>query len=207
MDFFHLSCDFSFGTCLWANSGNASWRRFSDADGWWLEAAGNSSEAHEFVLETDFTFSTSEEKALFFSYQLNGSSSELVVESRANETAWQRHFESAGAQGGVWQQAFVKVPAGTVALRLSASTAAEDVVRIQSLQAVNVVPTWAEVACSFEAGTCGWSTTGANQWRRAYWASLDVAWGTGPYAPFEGEWCSYTEADDTFNQARGKNSM
>ena len=190
VDFNQLSCNFEFDVCLWLSTGNSTWQRVkSDGADWWLEAA-NTSETQHFILETLAAFNITEEKALIFDYQLFGSSSvSLKVEQRTTGTEWQSLFtESGGRDDATWRPALLRVPAGTVALRVSAVLAAGDVVRLQSLQAVDVVPSFAQVACSFEADLCGWSMAGGPPWLRDSRSLWPL---TGPQQAADGQWYIY----------------
>ena len=73
VEFDQLTCEFSFDTCLWQSSGASSWQLAGDANGRWLEASGNSSQASERILVTVARFNTSEERVLVVFFQLSGS--------------------------------------------------------------------------------------------------------------------------------------
>ena len=63
--------------------------------------------------------------------------------------------------GSSWKHAIVKIPEGTVALRLLASLETEeDVVKLDSVWASSSVPNVENITCAFETDLCGWSTAG-----------------------------------------------
>ena len=143
LNFNKLTCPFSLDTCFWYNAGSSSWQLVGQggADGW-LEATRSGAEGQEYVLQTAAVFNTTEEKFLVVAYQLSGSDSvALELQHKSSAGDWQLLLSDSGphANGTLWQNASVVVPAGTVGLRLLANVTNElDTVRIDSLHATNV---------------------------------------------------------------------
>ena len=194
VEFDQLSCEFSFDTCLWQSTGASSWQLAGDADGHWLEASGNSSQAPDWILETAALFNTREEKALIFDYQLSGSETvALELQHKASAGGWQRLLFESGDRSAVWHTAIVTIPDATIGLRFVANITGEAaVVRIDSLHAANTLRDWGDIACSFESNFCAWSTS-AQAWlrRRGYNPSSDI----------RRVWYIYTEASGNENKA------
>ncbi|CAE7805594.1 unnamed protein product [Symbiodinium sp. CCMP2592] len=200
-EFRQLSCDFSFDTCLWQNTGVASWQLAvgqGNDDGPLLEATWNGTQG-EPMLQTSVLFNTTEEKALVVDYQLSGSDS-VVLEVQCQTSAgdWQRLLSETGGRSSVWHSAIVTIPASTVGLRLLANITSEaDVVRIDTVHAANILPDWRGIACDFESDFCAWST-GVNPWFPRSGSTPSSS--TGPSRAAEGEWYIFTEASDNANK-------
>ena len=201
-DFRQFSCDFRFDTCLWINTGTASWQHVAGPGEHdrWLEVAGNGSQAQQCTLETAAVFNTTETKILLFAYQVFGSSSTtLAVEYETSADDWHTLWLNSSDQSGVWQQAAVLVPVSTTGLRLSGNVAnASDVVRVKSLQA-SYLQQFGDIACGFEADLCSWSSNGEHQWLRNSGPTPSSS--TGPEQAAEGTWYVYIDAWSAFDKA------
>ena len=147
-----------------------------------------------FVLEGPL-FSAAKKKALLFAYKLSGSSSvSLNVEHRASEANWSSIFSKVGDTGASWQFASIRVPDGTVAVRVLASlSTAEESVKLDSILAVDEVPSLENVTCDFEYGFCDWSAGTVHRWQRT-WVETPSPH-TGPQEAYEGWSYIYTEAN------------
>ena len=161
-DFRQFSCDFRFDTCLWINTGTASWQHVAGPGEHdrWLEVAGNGSQAQQCTLETAAVFNTTETKILLFAYQVFGSSSTtLAVEYETSADDWHTLWLNSSDQSGVWQQAAVLVPVSTTGLRLSGNVSnASGVVRVGSLLALEPAAAFANISCTFEHNSaCKWA--------------------------------------------------
>ena len=158
----HLACDFALDTCRWLNTGNASWQGASgqSADGW-LEAEGNASDGQVFIIETPMLTVTAE-KGVVVSYMMTGSSSvSLEVEHKTEFAGWSTLFSESGDTGEAWKVAAIRVPEGTVGLRLLASLSTWEKAKVGAISVANVVSSFANLTCSFEVDPCGWlSRTG-----------------------------------------------
>ncbi|CAE7688638.1 unnamed protein product [Symbiodinium sp. CCMP2592] len=199
VEFDQLTCEFGFDTCLWQSTGASSWQLAGDADGQWLEAVQSGSQASQWILETAALFNTTEEKALVFDYQLNGSGTvALELQHQASAGDWQRLWMQSGSRGAGWHAAIVTIPSSTVSLRLLANVTDDaDVVRIDSLHAADVLHDWSSISCGFESDFCAWSTS-SHPWLRG--SGTTPSSGTGPDEAAEGESYIYTEASDNENK-------
>ncbi|CAE6963162.1 unnamed protein product, partial [Symbiodinium sp. CCMP2592] len=199
VQFRQLSCDFRFDTCLWRSNGSSSWQLVGDANGQWLEASRSGSQAPEWIFETAALLNTTEERVLVFNYQLSGSNTvTLEVQHQTSAFGWQRLLLQSGGRSAVWNGAVVIIPSSTLGLRFVANITGEaDVVRIDSINASNVLRDWSDIACGFESDFCAWSTS-ASTWLRHSGATPSSD--TGPDEAGEGEWYIYTEASDNENQ-------
>ena len=180
--FLELSCPFRFDTCLWRNTGTASWQLAAGEggeDGKWLAAAGNRSQAL-YILETPAVFNVTGEKMLIIGCQLLGTDSvALEVQHQISPGDWQSLFLESGPNTAVWHHAAVLVPVGTVSLRFIANLTSDlDVVRIDSARAEDVLRDWDDVACGFESDVCRWKTTSVPSFQRLSGATPSS--GTGP---------------------------
>ena len=200
VEFDQLTCEFRVDTCLWQSPDASSWQLAGDADGQWLEAVQNGSQASEWILETAARFNTSEDKVLMFDYQLNGSGTvALELQHQTSAGGWQRLWLESGSRVAGWHAAIVTIPSSTVSLRLLANVTGEaDVVRIDSLHAANVLHDWGAISCGFESDFCAWSTS-SHAWLRR--SGTTPSSGTGPDEASEGESYIYTEASDNENKA------
>ncbi|CAE7405136.1 UVR8 [Symbiodinium sp. CCMP2592] len=155
--FLQLSCDFELDTCFWFRSGNPTWQFAAGHahDGSMsLEAAGNETEHRTFSLEST-RFSATSGQGLIFSYQMMGSSSAAVELQAQQAGSWRTIFQKASDNHStLWHSETITVPDGTVALRFTASVAAAEVVRLDSLMPVVRL---SDVSCGFDRGACGWS--------------------------------------------------
>ena len=193
-------CNFEVDTCGWLNTGNASWQRASgQATGGWLEAEGNASDGQLFIFESPLLTPTTAEKGLAFSYMMAGSSSvSLEVEHKTEFGGWSTMFAESGDTGAEWKGAPVRVPEGTVGVRLLAGAGVGAVVKVDWILAVETA-NWANTGCTFEVDFCGWSSGFENQWRTQRGQTVSRA--TGPQVAFEGDWYIYTEASGASNEA------
>ncbi|CAE7032759.1 rngB [Symbiodinium sp. CCMP2592] len=133
VNFTDLACDFELDRCLWFDAGSRSWELVTGHayDGSrMLEATGNGS----FMLQSATIFPTSETD-FPFAYKLSGSSAvALEVEHKTAETNWSSLFVKTGDTGSSWQLASIRVPEGTVALRVVATLSSEgDAVKVDAL--------------------------------------------------------------------------
>ncbi|CAE7688605.1 unnamed protein product [Symbiodinium sp. CCMP2592] len=200
VEFDQLTCEFGFDTCLWQSTGASSWQLAGDADGQWLEAVQSGSQASQWILETAALFNTTEEKALVFDYELNGSGTvALELQHQASATGgWQRLWTQSGSRDAGWHAAIVTIPSSTMSLRLLAnSTDDADVVRIDSLHEASFLHDWSSISCGFESDYCAWSTS-SHAWLRR--SGTTASLGTGPDGAAEGESYVYTEASDNENK-------
>ena len=128
-----LTCDFEVNKCLWFDAGSRNWERVTgqayDGSGM-LEATGNGS----FMLESARILAAGETD-FPFAYKLSGSSSAaLEVEHKTSTDDWSSLFVRTGDTGSSWQLASVRVPDGTVALRVVATLSSEgDTVQVDAL--------------------------------------------------------------------------
>ena len=196
----HLACDFAWDTCGWLNTGNASWQRASgQATGGWLEAEGNASDGQLFIFESPLLTPTTAEKGLAFSYMMAGSSSvSLEVEHKTEFGGWSTLFAESGDTGAEWKGAPVRVPEGTVGVRLLAGAGVGAVVKVDWILAVETA-NWANIGCTFEVDFCGWSSVFDPTW--VFKQGRTGTTKTGPTEALEGDWYIYTEASETFNKA------
>ena len=153
LQFEDLTCNFQFDTCLWSSTGNVSWKQGSSSrygyKGYynrWLLAAGNESEG-DFGLEFPEFNPTTAEKAVLLSFRLTGSSSSslvsLQVEHKTEVAGWLPLFSEIGPTGptsATWKDRGIRVPEGTVALRLLAGADAASTVEVGEIMAVDTVP-------------------------------------------------------------------
>ena len=198
-----LSCSFEVDTCLWFNTGDFLWAEAeSDQanDGQWYLLATGASGA--FVMESLHFNETRTQKALLFAYQLKSWSStsptSLEMEYKTSAGWLTGAFEQTGDSGSSWKYAVVKVPEGTVGLRLLARlSAAEDAVKIDAMVVVDAVQVLADAACSFEDGFCGWSSY-LDYWRRR---TGDSGWETtGPDTAGFGDWYVHLDLINRFTR-------
>ena len=184
-----LACDFAWDTCRWLNTGNASWQRASgQGSGGWLEADGNVSDGQAFIIESPIFTPNAAEKGLVFSYMLTGLSPVLEVEHKTEFANWSTLFADSGdtgATGAAWKGSSIRVPEGTVGLRLRASLAAGEKATVGAVSIAEVVSSFANMTCSFEVDHCGWFS-GPGVWQLAGTQSGV----TGPDAAFRSD--SYT---------------
>ena len=163
-------CNFPLDSCLWSNAGNYIWQPVgSQATGnQSLEASTETDEARTFILESAH-FNATLNKMLRLTYQMTGSSSvSMELQSQLEAGTWTTILQQMGDRGNVWHAESVRVPDGTVALRIVANvTGAGDAVRVDSVHALHVAQSAADLACGFEMGFCGWSDTGPDPWLRA----------------------------------------
>ena len=183
VEFDHLTCDFRLDACLWQSTGASSWQLADNATDPWLEASGNRSQASERIL-TAALFNTREEKALVFDYQLSGSETvALELQHRTSAGGWQRLLFESGDRSAVWHTAIVTIPDATMGLRFVANATTNlDVVKLDSLWAMESAGALADVSCSFEQDTCKW----AGNWGRRSLPSWEPT-ETGPEAAFHAE--------------------
>ncbi|CAE7529876.1 unnamed protein product [Symbiodinium sp. CCMP2592] len=203
LDLEHLACDFAWDTCRWLNTGNASWQRASgQATDGWLEAEGNTSDGQLFIIESPMLTAATAEKGLVFSYMMIGSSSvSLEVEHKTELSGWSTLFAESGDTGTAWKGASIRVPEGTVGLRLLAGAGVGSVVKVDWILAVETA-NWTDLGCTFEVDFCGWSSGFENQ--KGHWSLRRGQTGTsytGPERAFEGDRYIFTEASAAFNEA------
>ena len=179
-----LSCDFESNFCFWLNTGNSAWQRVaSQAEGsWFLEASTNVSVDQTFTLESA-RFNATSGKGLLLKYQLGGSSS-ISLQSQLEGGTWRSIFLRTGDNGSSWHTEIVRLPEGTLALRIVGNvTAAEDVVRVDRVELLHTASGSDDLACSFEDGFCSWSNSEKQSWqRRSGYTYL------GPQGAFDGTW-------------------
>ncbi|CAE7752530.1 HERC4 [Symbiodinium sp. CCMP2456] len=188
VEFEHLTCDFLPDSCLWQSTGASSWQLAGSATDPWLEASGNSSQAPEWILSAAL-FNTTEEKVLLFDYQLSGSETvALELQHKTSAGGWQRLLLESGDRSTVWHTAIVTIPEATVGLRFVANVTTDlDMVKLDSLWAMESAGALADVSCTFEQDTCKW----AGDWQRRSHPSADPTH-TGPEAAFHAESYVYT---------------
>ena len=165
-----MSCDFESTLCSWLASNTpgsmtSAWTRVNGADtnidgsGWYLRAASNSSQ--DVVLESvpDMVI-TDKLVAFSFGFQISGSeATTLQLDCQASENSswlslWTQHASQISSS---WQDAIVVVPAGTARLRLLARLAEpSDMVGLDSVQTLVVVPSAENASCNFDEDACGW---------------------------------------------------
>ena len=143
---------------------------------------------------------TTAEKAVVFSYMMTGSSSvSLEVEHKTEFAGWSTLFSESGDTGEAWKGAAIRVPEGTVGLRLLASAGVGAVVKVDSILAVERAD-WDSIGCTFEVDFCGWSRGFENQWRAQRGPTASSSTGP-PEGAFEGNRYIYTEATRALNKA------
>ena len=179
-------CNFGSDLCSWFNTDNFLWQRAASQanESWFLEASSLSNiSADEIYILESARFNASASKGLFFRYQLAGSSSvSISLQSQQEGGTWTRVFLQTGGTGNSWQTGIVTVPDGAVALRIVGNvTAAEDVVRVHSIQALPVASSSEGLACSFEDDFCSWLNDGQQSWQRD-WGSTS----SGPQEAVDG---------------------
>ena len=184
VDFQQLSCSFNYDYCLWQSAGNASWKLVggeSGDDRRWLEASGNGSQAVDFILETAALFNTTDEKVVFFAYELLGSDFvALELQHKTSAHGWRRLFLESGPSGAA-RLTLVTIPAASIGLRFITNVSSDlDVVKIQSLHAEEVLDDWSSITCGFESDLCAWATSSAPAFLRIS-GSTPSSW-TGPEA-------------------------
>ena len=181
-----VSCNFQRHTCFWFNAGNYIWQPVgSQATGnQLLEASTEIDEARTFVLETA-PFNATTNKGLLLTYQMMGSSSVSVeLQSQLEAGIWTTILQQMGDRGNVWHAESVRVPDGTVALRIVANvTALQDIVKLES---VLILLDFVDISCSFETDACLW----AGEWQlHAGPPSNDLGIpSAGVAGAFHGEW-------------------
>ena len=155
LDLEYIACAFTFHTCKWVSTGNVSWQ----ASGGWLEADGNNaSDGQVFIIESPMLNVTTE-KVVVFSYMMTGSSSvSLEVEHKTEFAVWSTLFVESGDTGNTWKAASIRVPEGTVGLRLLANLSAWEKAKVGVVSVADVVSSFANLTCSFEVDHCGWSS-------------------------------------------------
>ena len=180
----HLACDFAWDTCGWLNTGNASWQRASgQATDGWLEAEGNASDGQLFIFESPMLTASTAQKSVVFSYMMTGSSSvSLEVEHKTEFGGWSTLFAESGDTGAEWKGAPIRVPEGTVGLRLLANLSAGEKAQVGVVSIADVVSSFANLTCSFEVDHCGWFS--GSGWQRFGAPQSDA---TGPDAAFRSD--------------------
>ena len=162
-------CNFPLDSCLWSNAGNYIWQPVgSQATGKQsLEASTETDEARTFTLESAH-FNAATNKALLLTYQVTGSSSvSMELQSQLEAGTWTTILLQMGDKGNIWHAESVRVPDGTVALRIVANvTGVADAVRVDSVQALHVAQSATDLACGFEVDSCSWLDTGPHPWQR-----------------------------------------
>ena len=162
-------CNFQRYSCLWFNAGNYIWQPVgSQATGnQSLEASTETDEARTFILESPH-FNAAANKALLLTYQVTGSSSvSMELQSQLEAGTWTTILLQMGDKGSIWHAESVRVPDGTVALRIVANvTGVADAVRVDSVHALHVAQSAADLICGFEVDSCRWSDTGPHPWQR-----------------------------------------
>ena len=194
IDFEDLACNFIVDMCFWLNAGNASWVRTSDSsDNWWLLSAGSESEVQSFILESLEFNPTTATKALFFWYSLTGSSSVSLQVEHKTEAGWLPLFSQTGDTGTAWKGAPIRVPEGTLSLRLLAEADAASTVQIDDIVLL-AAGDWASLSCSFETDYCAWSSSlGEQPWFRNS-GQTPSSDDSGPLVgAFAGNWYIYTD--------------
>ena len=197
------SCSFDIDTCAWLKAGNASWQRASgQGSGGWLEADGNVSDGQALIVESPIFTPTAAEKGLVFSYMMTGLSSVLEVEHKTEFANWSTLFADSGdtgATGAAWKGSSIRVPEGTVGLRLRAAADVGAVVKMDWILAVERA-NWANIGCTFEVGFCGWSS-GFDERRWAAQRGPTLRAANGPGQAFEGDGYIHAQALDAYNEA------
>ena len=181
INFSEISCTFRYGTCMWRNVGSASWMPRAGDDHRWLEASGNASHAGEFILATAALFNTTDEKVVFFAYELLGSDFvALELQHKTSTHGWRRLFLESGPSGAA-RLTLVTIPAASIGLRFITNVSSDlDVVKIQSLRAEEVLDDWSSITCGFESDLCAWATRSTPAFLRIS-GSTPSSW-TGPEA-------------------------
>ena len=89
-----------------------------------------------------------------------------------------------------------------LSVRLLAGAGVGAVVKVDWILTVERA-NWANIGCTFEVDLCGWSSGFENQ--KNQWGTVRGQTATSETGPpegaFEGDWCIYTEASATFNEA------
>ena len=162
-------CNFQRYSCLWFNAGNYIWQPVGSqaTGGQSLKASTETDEARTFILESPH-FNAAANKALLLTYQVTGSSSvSMELQSQLETGTWTTILLQMGDKGNIWHAESVRVPDGTVALRIVANvTGVADAVRVDSVQALHVAQSATDLACGFEVDSCSWLDTGPHPWQR-----------------------------------------
>ena len=158
-----LACGFETGLCAWLpgafNSSQLSTEATDAPDAHTktgiFRATSNASENRTSMLESSFK-ATEKPMALAFAYKLTGSDDALEVQSQTINASWASLWLGGGGQA-TWQEAVVAVPTGSTALRLLATTAANELIHLDSVLALNVATAPENISCqNFSADLCEW---------------------------------------------------
>ncbi|CAE7241672.1 UVR8 [Symbiodinium sp. CCMP2592] len=80
------------------------------------------------------------------------------MEHKTEVAGWLPLFSETGPTGATWKDRSIRVPEGTVALRLLAGADAASTVEVGEIMAVDTVPNLANLTCGFGVDMmCGWS--------------------------------------------------